>query len=213
MRLRDLEIALCEQAETEQANTEAARKWPFGLLRRREREARSAHPGRGRRNDLIMAGLGLALGFGCAAFPWYIFMNQEKFGVRAMEFEGGGEAVPDVALGSTGARIGAPMPPGTVPPTKLDLFATGTVPGHDGDDEAAEAPPALAEQPFPGGPVEYRMVYAAAGRALIADDTGFWVVQRGSTLPDDSKVAGIEQRDGRWVLVTTGRKVLELSDR
>ncbi len=211
MRLRDLEVALREQAETEQAKTLAARGWPARLQRRRGLGAKLPQPRRDRRNDLIIAGLGLALGLGCAVFPWYIFMNQDKFGIRAMEFEGRGEPVPDVALGSSGERIGAPMSPKIIPPMKLDLFATGTVLGHDQDEAPQEPPPTVGEQPFPGEPSEYRMVYAAAGRAMIADDSGFWVVQRGSTLPDNSQVASIEQRKGKWVLVTTGEKVLELS--
>jgi hypothetical protein len=37
------------------------------------------------------------------------------------------------------------------------------------------------------------------------------VVQRGSRLPDNSRVAGIEQRDGKWVLVTSADRVIELS--
>ncbi len=47
---------------------------------------------------------------------------------------------------------------------------------------------------------------------MIEDSDGLWVVQRGSQLPDASRVAAIEQRDGRWVLVTTHDKVVELSD-
>ena len=40
---------------------------------------------------------------------------------------------------------------------------------------------------------------------MIEDDAGLWVVQPGSMLPDSSRVAAIEQRDGKWVLVTTDR--------
>ena len=42
----------------------------------------------------------------------------------------------------------------------------------------------------------------ANGRAMIEDDTGLFIVQRGSILPDTSRVAAIEERDGRPVLVT-----------
>ena len=43
-----------------------------------------------RSSDVVIAALGIALGLTCAFFPWYIFFNQEKFGVRPMKFEGGG---------------------------------------------------------------------------------------------------------------------------
>ena len=178
------------------------------LLPLKTRQPRSTPPKkRGRRSDLIIAGLGIALGFGCAVFPWYIFFNQDKFGIRAMKFEGNGDRTQPVMLGSDGERVGAPMSAKDIPPMELDLFATGTT-GSDEDDDGNASK--LVEQPFPGDEVRFRLVYAAAGRAMIADDTGMWVVQRGSLLPDNSKVAGIEQRDGKWVLVTSADRVVEL---
>jgi hypothetical protein len=179
------------------------------LLPWKPRQPGSAAPRkRGRRSDLIIAGLGIALGFGCAVFPWYIFFNQDKFGIRAMKFEGNADQKPPIMLGSDGERIGAPMSAEDIPPMQLDLFATGTTSADEDDDGNASK---LVEQPFPGDRIAYRLVYAAAGRAMIADDTGMWVVQRGSLLPDNSKVAAIEQRDGKWVLVTSADKVVELS--
>ena len=47
---------------------------------------------------------------------------------------------------------------------------------------------------------------------MIEDSDGLWVVQRGSQLPDASRVAAIEQRKGRWVLVTSNDTVVELAD-
>jgi hypothetical protein len=46
---------------------------------------------------------------------------------------------------------------------------------------------------------------------MIQDDTGLWIVQRGSVLPDSSRVSAIEQRGGKWVLVTSTGQVVELS--
>ncbi|RWD95075.1 MAG: hypothetical protein EOS61_33005, partial [Mesorhizobium sp.] len=66
------------------------------------------------------------------------------------------------------------------------------------------------EQPFPAAS-EFKMVHIANGRAMIEDDTGLWIVQRGSVLPDTSRVASIEQRGGKWVIVTDADKVIELS--
>ena len=44
---------------------------------------------------------------------------------------------------------------------------------------------------------------------MIEDSAGLWVVQPGSTLPDSSRVRSIEQRKGKWVLVTSTDRVLE----
>ncbi|PSJ63327.1 hypothetical protein [Kumtagia ephedrae] len=195
----------------EAARAAPARRWSVArLFRRRQPKARKP-PFRRKRSDLVVAGLGIALGFGCAVFPWYIFFNQEKFGIRALKFEGGGERTAPIMLGSGGERVGAPMSADDIPPMQLDLFATGTVSPGDDDDEDDGPPEQFAEQPFPEATVDYRLVYAAAGRAMIADETGMWVVQRGSLLPDNSKVASIEQRGGKWVLVTSRERVVELS--
>jgi hypothetical protein len=55
------------------------------------------------------------------------------------------------------------------------------------------------------------MVHVANGRAMIEDDAGLWIVQRGSILPDSSQVSSIEQRNGKWVMVTSTDQVIELS--
>ena len=196
-----------------QLHAQEARKQPARrpllsrLLRRPAATPAVAMQSRDRRSDLIVASLGVALGLGCALFPWYIFFNQEKFGIRALKFGGQeqGETGP-VYLGSQHHRIGEPMSVEDIPPMQLDLFATGTLPS---DSDRAEQPP--AEQPFPAEIVDFRLVHVANGRAMIQDDSGLWVVQRGSTLPDSSRVAGIEQRDGKWVVITNTDRVIEIS--
>src|SRR5690606_8130391 len=44
-------------------------------------------PKKADRGDLAIGALGVALGLTCALFPWYIFLNQEKFGVREFVFQ------------------------------------------------------------------------------------------------------------------------------
>lgn len=164
----------------------------------------------GRRSDFIIAGLGIALGLTCALFPWYIFFNPDKFGVRAMKFSGGGsnqQSIP-LGMGEPPQRIGAPMSAEDIPPMKLDLFATGSLrPDKDGE----VGIPGVQEQPFPGPKINFNLVHVANGRAMIEDDAGLWVVQRGSVLPDSSRVVSIEQRAGNWVVVTSYDEVLKLS--
>ncbi len=157
--------------------------------------------------DAIMVGAGVGLAVAAALFPWYIFMNQEKFGPPAMRFEGGGSGTPPAArLSPQPSLVGRPMEAADVPSLDLDLISTAT-PAPPG--QAPEAV-SLSEQPFPDG-VDYRLVHVANGRAMIADDVGFWVVQPGSRLPDNSRVAAIEQREGAWVLVTSTDRVVRLS--
>jgi hypothetical protein len=176
-------------------------------IRRGPRQAASAD--RWKASDFAVAGLGLALGFGCAVFPWYIFFNQEKFGVRAVRFEGNPNQLRSAGMRLDDQRIDIEMEQGLILPEQLDLFATGTV--RDQEEEKADIRAAPAVQPFPDKPIEFRMIHATPGRAMIADDTGIWVVQRGSLLPDNSLVASIEQRAGTWVLVTSDERVVEIS--
>ncbi|RRI07912.1 hypothetical protein EH240_01355 [Mesorhizobium tamadayense] len=156
-----------------------------------------------RRSDFVVAALGITLGLICALFPWYIFLNQERFGVQAIKFGGSGSNSGRDGGGVTAER-GGPLTARDVPNADIDLLATGTV-----QDEPASAP-TLDEQPFPAAS-EFKMVHVANGRAMIEDDTGLWIVQRGSVLPDSSRVASIEQRGGKWVVVTDANKVIELS--
>ena len=81
---------------------------------------------------------------------------------------------------------------------QLDLFATGTLPQTP--DDARARRPGLDRAALPGRLAEFQLVHVANGRAMIEDDAGLWIVQRGSTLPDNSqRRQSIEQRDGKWV--------------
>lgn len=159
-----------------------------------------------RRSDFVIAALGIVLGLICALFPWYIFFNQEQFGVQAIKFGGSGTNAGRVSGGSQMENPGTSATAKNIP--DLDLFATSTLPDEA---EPAQKAPGPDEQPFPATASEFKMVHVANGRAMIEDDTGLWIVQRGSVLPDSSHVASIEQRGGRWVIVTDANKVIELS--
>lgn len=162
-------------------------------------------------SDLVLAGAGIGLGLLCAFFPWYVFMNQDQFGVRAMRFSGERDVGP-IPEGATpaGARILADSeaPPREVPEPPLDSFTTATLAA-----EQQTETPGVDDQPFPGdagGASAFRVVHVANGRAMIEDDSGLWIVERGATLPDNSRVRSIEQRDGNWVIVTTDSRVFEM---
>ena len=165
---------------------------------------------RDRRSDLTVAALGITLGLICALFPWYIFFNPDEFGVRAMKFGGNGGETGPIMLGSQPQRVGAPSSQ-EIPPMKLDLLATGTARKQEGEkDEHGTL--GLTQQPFPPALVAFKLVHIANGRAMIEDDSGLFIVQRGDILPDSSRVESIEERSGNWVLVTDVGLVLELPE-
>jgi hypothetical protein len=160
-----------------------------------------------RRSDLVVAALGVVLGLTCALFPWYIFFNQEQFGVQAINLGGRGP--------NAGRIMVDPKPGEDITDVarqdmsrNLDLFSTGTVPARP---ETPEEAPGLDQQPFPAEAAEFRLVHVANGRAMIEDDAGLWIVQQGSGLPDQTRVKSIEKRKGRWVLVTSADRVIEIS--
>lgn len=157
-----------------------------------------------RRSDFVFAALGITLGLICALFPWYIFFNQDQFGVQAIKFGGSGTNAGRTAGGSQLENAGAPLTAKDLPPD-VDLLATGTL------QDTTVNPPGVDEQPFPADVGKFRVVHVANGRAMIEDDAGLWIVQRGSKLPDSSIVSSIEQRGGKWVLVTSTDQVIELS--
>ncbi|MBL8578410.1 MAG: hypothetical protein JNK47_14390 [Mesorhizobium sp.] len=170
---------------------------------------------RDRRSDLTFAALGVTLGLVCALFPWYIFFNPDEFGVRAMRFGGGGNGSEPIILGAQTERVGAPAANQEIPflDLELDLRSTGTAvkdPSSDGG--SAAALPGVNEQPFPPPIVGYNVIQIANGRAMIEDDTGLFVVQIGSVLPDGAYVKAIEERDGRLVVVTDKDKVLSIRE-
>lgn len=158
------------------------------------------------RTDLTLGALGVTLALICALFPWYIFFNQEKFGVREFVFEGRGSLTSPSDVAYQPPLVGQHFQTGDVPQMDLDFFPTAT-PAND--EERVRAVPA-SEQPFPSDLVNFRLIHVANGRAMIQDGDGLWVVQPGSSLPDASKVTAIEQRDGAWVLVTSHNTVVEL---
>src|SRR3546814_3919509 len=80
-----------------------------------------------------------------------------------------------------------------------DMLTTATVSDLGEDEDGGSE---LQPQPFPGRG-DFRLLHVANGRALIEDGSGMYMVRVGSILPDNSKLATIEQRDGKWVIVTS----------
>lgn len=159
------------------------------------------------RVDIMIGAFGIGLGITCATFPWYIFFNQEKFGVREFSFSNKGTGSSFAAPETAFAPIGAPFTAAELPKMNLDFFPTATV----RPERKKPAPVPLADQPYPAEKPSYELVFVANGRALIQDEDGLWVVQRGSRLPDSSKVVKIEKRGGKWVLVNSNDATIEMT--
>ncbi|MEO9340709.1 hypothetical protein ABFT80_25175 [Mesorhizobium sp. SB112] len=211
MQLRQIEEMLRRQLDEEQKKEADAQSQLVAFFEKAEKRYAEPAVSRIQRDDIIIAALGIALGLTCALFPWYIFFNQEKFGVRAMKFDGAGiESTPSVSS-SSASRITPPMADTDkeYPIENLDLFATGTLPLNRHEKADIEA----TKQPFPSEILsDFRLVHVANGRAMIEDSSGLWMVRRGSTLPDNSRVSRIELRSGHWVIVTNSDKIIEMSE-
>lgn len=145
--------------------------------------------------DKALGATGIALAALATFFPWYAFLHQDKFSMptlwqgttQEMPAGNGGQASPVASLNRDADTQAA-----------LDQLTTATVPGEikkpGGEDDR--------EQPFPAA-TGFRLMHVANGRALIEDSSGMYIVKIGSTLPDNSRLATLEQRDGRWVMITS----------
>lgn len=158
--------------------------------------------------DMALQGFGLALAVGSFVFPWYIFFNQDDFGAKIIAFSGHEQQIP------------APVPDPTVYnlsplafeqlTTAIDPMTTASIAPALSDAQKQEA----ADQPFPGdGQARpYRLVDIANGRALLRDNAGFFLVARGSRLPDDKRVVNFEYDGKGWAMITTDGERLKAGD-
>jgi len=161
--------------------------------------------------DRVLAMTGIALACGAAFFPWYVFFNEEKFGIQVADWErtrdlpeGPGRdvfSVSPLALVDRDDEGGD----GEGDP-EVDQIVTATVPTLGL--ERPEGLDTAATQPFPGK-AGFRLLHVANGRALIEDKAGMYLVRIGSILPDNSRVATLEQREGKWVIVTSTGEVVQ----
>ncbi|MDX3926387.1 MAG: flagellar protein [Shinella sp.] len=157
--------------------------------------------------DRMLIGAGLLLAGMAAFFPWYVFLNQDKFSVPPL-WENGKRELPDTA----GRNVMGVSPSAMLdddsraPAGNLDPVSTATVPGLGA--ERTTGAPAEITQPLPGA-AGFRLMHVANGRALIEDTSGMYIVRIGSVLPDNSRLATLEQRNGKWVIVTSNGDIYQ----
>lgn len=196
VKLASLEMPDGSRSETTQRPLPGVAHEPSnrkGYISRQRAQPKIERPSGESGDWVIMIG-GVTLAAVCALFPWYIFFNQQDFGVRPMTFEG--QRV------SSGPRpenlpelVGMRIPQSIIELSELDYSATGAI--------GSNAIATFEDQPYPGDKRSFRLIGAANGRAMIEDDDGYWIVQRGSSLPDGSRVARIRQRSGHWEILTS----------
>ena len=166
---------------------------------------------RKRNGDRVLAVAGFALATAAAFFPWYVFFNQEDFGIAPMGYTETRD------LPETGGRSFVNVSPLAIPdekdgsgqPSAFDPIITATVSGEGSESTGAPALTTIdPDKSFPGKP-RYKLLHVANGRALIEDKSGMYIVRIGSVLPDNSRLATLEKRDGQWVIITSNGEVIQ----
>jgi hypothetical protein len=166
--------------------------------------------GRYSTGDKVLVGAGVLLAAMAAFFPWYVFLNPEKFSVPAL-WEGTTRDLPETAAKevmsvSPAAMVDNDNDPGL---ESLDPVSTATAPSVGEKDKSLGAPVETGlDQPLPASS-GFRLMHVANGRALIEDASGMYIVRVGSILPDNSRLATLEQRDGAWVIVTSNGDIIK----
>ena len=165
--------------------------------------------GRYSTGDKLLAGTGVLLAAMAAFFPWYVFLNPEKFSVPAL-WEGATRDLPETTAKEVMSVSPAAMVDNDDDPSLegVDPVATATTPGL-GKEQALGVPVETGlDQPLPASS-GFRLMHVANGRALIEDARGMYIVRVGSILPDNSRLATLEQREGAWVIVTSNGDVIQ----
>lgn len=159
--------------------------------------------------DKFLAATGVALAAFATFFPWYAFFNQDKFTMPPL-WQGSTRDLPERA-----ARDVVSVSPLAMPDADgevmaaIDQLTTASVPGiANAPAPEGTAPGEGLSQPFPGKS-GFKLMHVANGRALIEDESGMYIVRIGSVLPDNSRLATLEQRDGRWVMITSSGEVYQ----
>lgn len=153
--------------------------------------------------DRLLVTAGVTLAALAAFFPWYVFLNPQEFSVPPL-WQGNTRDLPETPAREVMSVSPAAMvddddadKAGDVDPVK-----TATVPNLGLEKKTGATPEKSLDQPLPA-PTGFRLMHVANGRALIEDASGLYIVRVGSILPDSSRLATLEQRDGEWVIVTS----------
>lgn len=162
-------------------------------------------------SDRMLAAAGIGLACASAFFPWYVFFNEDKFGIRVQTMDHTRDLpnTPARNVFSVSPLAMVNKNPSDTPkalPDPIDGLTTATVSSLGKEPPNNDSPGAM--QPLPGKNT-FRLMHVANGRAMIEDSSGMYMVRIGSILPDNSRLATIEQRNGRWVIVTSNGDIVD----
>ncbi|UPA24926.1 flagellar protein [Shinella oryzae] len=175
---------------------------PVQPLKRMEKASYSA-------GDKVLVATGVLLAAGAAFFPWYVFLNPGKFSVPTL-WQGSTRNLPETAA----KEVMSVSPAAMVDDDKtraldsLDPVATATTSALGKEKTLGVPVETGLNQPLPANS-GFRLMHVANGRALIEDARGMYIVRVGSILPDNSRLATLEQRDGAWVIVTSNGDIIK----
>ncbi|MCJ8054021.1 flagellar protein [Shinella curvata] len=159
--------------------------------------------------DKVLVGTGVMLAAMAAFFPWYVFLNPEKFSVPAL-WDGTTRNLPETRAKEVVSVSPAAMVDDDNEPALKGVDPVATASATDEGKETKLGVPVESglDQPLPAS-TGFRLMHVANGRALIEDARGMYIVRVGSILPDNSRLATLEQREGAWVIVTSNGDVIK----
>ncbi len=177
--------------------------------------ARNGHR-EGQMTDLLLAISGVALAMFAAFFPWYVFFNKDDFKVEGP----GGHMVRDLPeapfrnVVSISPIASKDNDRDSVAPESVDQVTTATVPEPTEaiSPRKEDSGTNILQQPLPGnngGSPSFQLLHVNAGKALIQDASGMYIVGVGEVLPDNSRLSTITKRDGKWALITSNGDIID----
>lgn len=166
------------------------------------------------RIDRYLKGTAITLAAGCAMLPFVAYLQRVDMGASAKDDSRITDPL-DRSQQKTARRFPPFQPSDRVAfESSIDRTNTGAVmsngkglPEADGGKEQEEA---SGEQPFPKPVFALRDV--VGGMAMIEDVSGYWLVEKGSLLPDGSHLVSIGRSSnaGTWRLTTSTGGVIEM---
>ena len=166
---------------------------------RRAAEPSAVRP-RDKRFDGYLKSAGFVLAVACFVLPFVMYLRHSRCAPEAPILGQKGSMIRStgpIRRSYVRPMAGTRASPGK-PSEELDPMTTATT--ADLKEDRTTSIEEASKQPFPGKPV-FLLREIVGGLVMIEDDTGYWFVEKGATLPDGSKLVAIERGDGKDSLV------------
>lgn len=160
-----------------------------------------------RLGDVVYAAAVVILCSASAAFPFYVYFNEDQFGPPVMRFYGAGDAAAQAEADA--ASYQRKVLALVKPRLELDRITTGTVFKQDAPVKSRR----LEKQPMPPVPdevpelgAELEIMFVSQGRAIAISGGRVVSLREGSLLTDGSLISSIGRADDGWVVSTSSGK-------